>query len=117
MDDCRIPEKSCLNCGSQVPQTVRKRNVGGRIIYECPKCGSRILQGIISTNGEPANLDSHPPTFVTGTQLPHDITWDTWEAWWTGVSHVTMIHGRVVRGSESMKEFVTAVSNIYANNS
>jgi hypothetical protein len=63
----------------------------------CAKCGSRIAEAVVATDGDTADTPIDPPTYkIADHSLRPGLHWATWEVWWTDLHVIVMIHGRIV---------------------
>jgi len=99
----------CLTCGGQLPSRVLLEQANGRYRYYCPDCNDTIIEGVVATDGDVAGTAHSSPRAVRDIVLPERITWDTWEAWWTRLQHVVLIHGRIIHGTQEFAEFVDMI--------
>lgn len=113
MEKYREPQKACFCCGGQIPNDVKREKFGDYYDFRCAKCGVSVLQGIVASNGQPAEV---PPPAQRRTQniiLGNETDWRTAEHWWTNTEEVSLIHGRCIRGNEDLVKYINEVKNIY----
>lgn len=113
----RFPREDCITCGAQFPIEVRRYNDHGYVVYECPRCGANIVQGIVATDGEFAHTQRYPPPELNDIAVGDTTEWDTWEMWWTSRCSVAAFHGRVVKGERALLDFVEQLPSISTNDS
>jgi DNA-directed RNA polymerase subunit RPC12/RpoP len=113
----RFAREGCINCGAQFPVQVRRYEDHGYIVYECPRCGATIVQGIVATGGTFAQTHRYPPPELNDISVGDSTDWDTWEMWWTERTHVAAFHGRVVQGERALLDFVEQLTPLSTNDS
>lgn len=104
-----------MTCGGQMPTDVRDDGENDYRCYVCPECGDLLLEGIVSTNGEPANSPKDPPSRRGVTTLRADLQWDTWEFWWTNRYMIEVLHGVPVSGTAELLDFVEDFQQRHGN--
>lgn len=109
----RRTNDDCFCCGTQIPNDVTKKSTGDYHVFYCNGCGTRLLEGIVSTDGEPADAPHAIPVDDRSILLDPESNWKRVEVWWTNMEHVSIIHGHVVSGHEELHDFVKQLHHIY----
>lgn len=112
----RYTSSGCRNCSSEIPIIIEKNEEHGYTEYCCPDCLETILEGVVSTNGEPANVSpSKVPASVQhhNSGIRRGLNWSRWEAWWTDRFTVVAIHGIPVHGKKELLDYVERVQDAH----
>lgn len=110
----RDTNKRCFCCGSQLPSDVDCIWRGISVIYECPKCGDTILQGIVADGRDREMSPVRPPDRVPEhvRTIPMQTDFRIWEVWWTDRLYIVMMHGQQIAGNEALREYVEEIENV-----
>lgn len=108
MGEIRAPNEQCIACGAGLPVATERRRTNDIIVYECKRCGTNIVTGLVSSDGTPAESGPvHVPGSVkNGGSVAASTEWATWEGWWSNIAFVVAIHGRLIAGSKELLSFV-----------